>query len=149
MIILSKKLEITTSKQFEIFDITKNVAKVVSDSKIKNGIVTIFAPHTTASIRINHFEPLLLQDIMKTMYRLAPMESNYAHDFFEIRTEIASGERSNGHAHVKAFLMGASQTVPVVDAKMTLGHRQSVFLVEVDGGRKRNYIVTVMGGVDR
>ena len=145
MSLFQKKIELKTTKQFEIVDVTKQVEEVLKSSKISQGTVSVFSTHTTAAVRINHYEPLLLQDLMKVMYRMAPLESNYAHDFFEIRTEIQSGERSNGHAHVKAFLLGASETVPVADKKMLLGYRQSIFFVETDGGRKRNIIVTVMG----
>jgi secondary thiamine-phosphate synthase enzyme len=145
MAVFSQKLDLTTQKQFEIVDVTAKVLEAVKQSKIKNGLVSIFSPHTTAAIRINHFEPLLLQDIMKLMYRLAPLETNYAHDFFEIRTEVQANERSNGHAHVKAFLLGSSQTVPVVNQKMLLGFRQSIFFVEMDGPRERDFIVTVIG----
>jgi len=145
MPVFSKKIELQTRKQFEILDITKQVAGIVKSSKISNGIVSVFSPHTTASIQLNHFEPLLLQDIMKLMYRLAPLENNYAHDFFEIRTEIQSSERSNGHAHVKAFLLGPSQNIPLANKKMLLGTRQSIFFVELDGGRKRECVVTVIG----
>ena len=141
-----KTIKLETTKQFEIIDITKKVEDILKQAKIKEGLVSIYSPHTTASIRINHHEPLLLQDIMKMMYRIAPIESNYAHDFFEIRTEIQSGERSNGHAHVKAFLLGSSESVPVTGGKLMLGNRQSVFFIELDGGRKdRECVVTVMG----
>jgi secondary thiamine-phosphate synthase enzyme len=145
MAVFSQKLDLTTQKQFEIVDVTAKVLEAVKQSKVKNGLVSIFSPHTTAAIRINHFEPLLLQDIMKLMYRLAPLETNYAHDFFEIRTEVQANERSNGHAHVKAFLLGSSQTVPIVNQKMLLGFRQSIFFVEMDGPRERDFIVTVIG----
>lgn len=145
MAVFNKKISLTTQRQFEIVDVSKQVTDAIKQSKIKNGIVSVFSTHTTASIRINHLEPLLLQDIMKTMYRLAPLEGNYAHDFFEIRNEVQANERSNGHAHVKAFLLGSSETIPVSDQKMLLGFRQSVFFVELDGGRARNFTVTVIG----
>ncbi len=145
MSVYQKNFEIKTSKQFEIVDITSSVQKTVAEAKIKTGIVSITSPHTTASIRVNHLEPLLLQDIMKLMYRLAPLESSYAHDFFEIRTEMQAIERSNGHAHVKAFLTGSSETLPISQGKAALGFRQSVFFVEFDGGRSRHYTVTVVG----
>lgn len=145
MPVFSKKIALTTKKQFEILDISKQVTEVIKQSKIKNGIVSVFSTHTTASIRINHLEPLLLQDIMKMMYRLAPLESNYAHDFFEIRNEVQAIERSNGHAHVKAFLLGSSETLPVVNQKPVLGYRQSVFFVEFDGGKERDFMVMVVG----
>ena len=146
MAVLSKNIELETKKQFEIIDLTEKVEAILKASKISAGIVNIYSMHTTAAIRVNHFEPLLLQDIMKLMYRMVPIESNYAHDFFEIRTEIQSNERSNGHAHVKAFLLGSSETIPVAGKKMLLGYRQSIFFIELDGPRKkRKCVVSVIG----
>lgn len=145
MITFTKTLDLKTSRQFEILDITAKVQAVLRESKVQQGIMTVFSPHTTSSIHINHHEPLLLQDFMKLLYRLAPLENNYAHDFFEIRSQIVSGERSNGHAHLKAFMLGSSESIPVRDAKLTLGVRQSIFFVECDGGRKRNCIIQVIG----
>jgi len=79
------------------------------------------------------------------LYRTAPIDINYAHDLFEIRTKIEPGERSNGHAHVKAFLLGDSETVPVEGGKLLLGERQSIFFVELDGGRKRRVYIQILG----
>jgi secondary thiamine-phosphate synthase enzyme len=141
----TSKLNLKTQKQFEIIDITSKVAESVKSAGITSGTVTVFAPHSTASIKINHYEPLLLQDLMKTLYRLVPVDLTYAHDAFESRLGVAAEERSNGHAHVKAFLLGASEIVPIEKAKMLLGPRQNIFFVELDGGRARSVLVTVMG----
>lgn len=145
MTVHEEELELETKTQFELLDISKEVSAVIKDSKVKSGMVLVFAPHTTAAIRVNHNEPLLKQDIMKFLYRLAPLDQNYAHDFFEVRTQVKPDERSNGHAHVKAFLLGDSETVPIERSKMLLGERQSIFFVELDGGRKRRVIVQVIG----
>jgi secondary thiamine-phosphate synthase enzyme len=145
MPVKTKTISIKTTKQFELIDVTKDVREIVASSGIREGSVCVFAPHTTASIRINHSEPLLFQDIMKLLYRLVPMDISYAHDFFEIRTEIRPDERSNGHAHVKAFLLGSSETIPMTDGKLALGERQSIFFVELDGGRDRRMTIQIQG----
>ena len=80
-------------------------------------MAVVFCPHTTAAVRLNHFETLLMQDIMKTLYRLVPIDTNYSHDLFEVRQNVAPNERSNGHAHVKAFLLGSSETLIVENAR--------------------------------
>ncbi len=141
----SKSVEVTSKKQFELIDITGQVAEVVSLSGVKNGVAVVYNPHTTASIRLTHNEPMLIQDIMKMLYRLVPLEENYSHDVFEMRTEVEVNERSNGHAHVKSFLMGSSQTIPVIGSKLSLGSKQTLFFVELDGGRKRDFYVVVYG----
>jgi secondary thiamine-phosphate synthase enzyme len=143
--VTTKRFELETNKQFELIDITDKVLAAVSESGLTQGQALVFAPHTTASIRLNHNEPLLIQDIMKMLYRLSPVDINYAHDIFEIRENVAVGERSNGHAHVKAFLLGSSEAIPFVEGGLVLGDRQSVFFVELDGGRKRDFYVQVSG----
>jgi secondary thiamine-phosphate synthase enzyme len=143
--ILTKTIELETKKQFEIINITEEVQTILKKSGVKNGQATVFVDHTTAAVRINHDEPLLLQDIMKMLYRLAPVDINYAHDVFEIRQNVSVNERSNGHAHVKAFLLGSSETIPVHNGAMMLGSRQSIFFVELDGGRKRTCVINIVG----
>ena len=139
------ELKLESKTQFEIIDITADVRDAIAKSKIKSGLVVVFVPHTTAAIRINHNEPLLKQDIMKMLYRVAPVDINYGHDFFEIRSQVKPDERSNGHAHVKAFLLGDSEAIPVENGEMMLGPVQSIFFVELDGGRKRRVIIKVLG----
>ena len=145
MSVFHKKLHLETNKQFELVDITAHVKAALKESEIKHGIVLVYCPHTTSAIRINHNEPLLMQDILKMMYRLVPVDVNYAHDVFEIRENVSLGERSNGHAHVKAFLLGSSETIPVNASELMLGEKQSIFYVELDGGRKRDFHVQITG----
>ncbi|MEJ0021965.1 MAG: secondary thiamine-phosphate synthase enzyme YjbQ [Candidatus Doudnabacteria bacterium] len=140
-----EKLKLKTQKQFELIDITDKVKTVLESAGIDSGMLTVFSPHTTAAIRINHNEPLLIQDIIKMIYRLVPVDINYSHDLFEIRSGIDAGERSNGHAHVKAFLLGSSETIPVAHKEMQLGGKQSIFFVELDGARDREVVIQVMG----
>ncbi len=145
MICVNKKILLETKKQFEIVDITTQVKTAVLESGIKNGQIAICCPHTTASVKINHNEPLLFQDIMKALYRLAPVDQSYAHDLFEVRQNIAPNERSNGHAHVKSFLLGSSESVIVEKGILILGPKQSVFFIELDGGRNREVNLNILG----
>lgn len=140
-----KKLFLETKRQFEIVDLTNHIQSAIIESKIKSGIAVIFCPHTTASIRLNHNEPLLIQDIMKTMYRLVPLDVSYSHDLFEVRQNVQANERSNGHAHVKSFLMGSSENLIVEKGALALGGKQSVFFIEFDGGRNREVWVKIIG----
>ena len=137
MITQTKKIQLETKKQFEIMDITPQAKAAVLEAKVKSGVAVIFCPHTTAGIRLNHNEPLLMQDIMKALYRLVPIDTSYSHDLFEVRQNVAPNERSNGHAHVKAFLLGSSETLLVENSQLLLGQKQSLFFVEMDGGRAR------------
>lgn len=145
MKIVNTSLSLQTNQQFEIINITEQVTRTVAESHIQEGLVTISAPHTTASIKLNHFEPLLMQDILRTVFRLVPQDISYNHDIFELRQNITPNERSNGHAHVKAFLLGCSETVPVTAGSVVLGDRQSILFVECDGGRKRRVNISIVG----
>jgi secondary thiamine-phosphate synthase enzyme len=140
-----KKVSLESKRQFELVDITKEVQAAVKDSGVSQGIAVVFSNHTTASIRLNHNEPLLIQDVMKMIYRLVPVETGYSHDLFEIRKAKDPNERSNGHAHVKAFLLGSSETVMVEKGQLLLGEKQSLFFVEFDGGRKRDFYIKILG----
>ena len=140
-----KKLQIETKKQFEIVEITTHVKQAVLESKALDGIAVVFCPHTTAAVRINHNEPLLLQDIMKTLYKLVPIDVSYSHDLFEVRQNVVANERSNGHAHVKSFLLGSSESLIVEKGQLLLGAKQSIFFVELDGGRSREVFIKITG----
>jgi len=82
---------------------------------------------------------------MKALYRLIPIDISYGHDLFEVRQNVAPNERSNGHAHVKAFLLGSSESLIVEQNSPVLGSRQSLFFLELDGGRQREVYIKVIG----
>ncbi len=138
------KIFLETKKQFEMVDITNHIRKFVIDSGVKEGIVTVFCPHTTGAIRINNNETLLVQDFMKMLYRTVPLDTSYSHDLFEVRLNVAVNERSNGHAHVKAFLLGNSENLIIEKGDILLGAKQTVFFVELDGGRNREVWVKII-----
>lgn len=141
----SQKIILETKKQFELVDITSHIQTEVVNSGVKEGIAVVFCPHTTASVRLNHNEPLLMQDMMKALYRLIPLDISYSHDLFEVRQNVAANERSNGHAHVKSFFLGSSESLIVEKGELVLGARQSIFFVEMDGGRSREVRVKIIG----
>lgn len=134
-----------SSAQLEGIDITEKVRDVVDASGIREGSVLIFSSHTTLSLVINHNEPMLMQDFMSLLYRLVPVDDNYAHDMFELKKGIRSDGRSNGHAHCKAMLLPSSQMIPIEKGHMLLSPQQSILAVELDGSRKREIIVHVTG----
>lgn len=140
-----KKLQLLTKKQFELTDITSHIINCVIESGIQEGVIVATTPHTTASIKINHNEPLLIQDFMKTLYKIVPLDVSYSHDLFEVRSNVAPNERSNGHAHVKSFLLGSSESLVIHKGDLALGAKQSVFFVELDGGRDREVWLRVIG----
>jgi secondary thiamine-phosphate synthase enzyme len=145
MKIYKQKIEIESTTQIEFIDITEKVENIVEKSGVREGIVLIFSTHTTSSIVVNHNESMLIQDFMRTLYRLVPVSDRYSHDLFELNRAKTSDGRSNGHSHCKAMLLGTSQTIPMEKGKMLLTEKQSIFYVEMDGARKRDALVQVMG----
>ena len=141
----TKKIDIQTEKQLEFIDITSMVEEVLESAGASCGTVTIFSPHTTGSIVVNHNEPMLLQDMTRILYKLVPIDERYSHDMFELTKHNKSDGRSNGHSHCKNMILGASESIPFQNGQMLLGEKQSVFFVELDGGRKRDFIVQVVG----
>ncbi len=145
MKIYKKEIVIETKKDIEFVDITDKVQEIIDNSGIREGQVLIYMPHTTMGVAINHNEPMLLQDFARVLYRIAPIDDQYSHDLFELKKATKSDGRSNGHSHCKQIIVGGSEVVPIEKGKMFLTERQSIFAVEFDGGRKRNFLVQVTG----
>jgi secondary thiamine-phosphate synthase enzyme len=144
MIVKSFEETVKTSKNFEIIDVTSKVEEFVKNSGVTEGTVTIASKHTTAAIRVNENEPLLFKDIEMHVDSLAP-DHGYHHDRIHERKDCPADEPKNAHAHLKALLMGASETLPVMNGKISLGKWQKILFIELDGPRERKYTVVVMG----
>lgn len=142
----SQIFTICTHKAPEFIDITEKVEKAVKACGVREGIALVFSCHTTAAIRINENEPLLLRDMEEFLKRLAPRELYYRHNDFEIRTHNMTPEECpNAHAHLQHLLLGTSEAVPIQGGKLILGRWQRIFLVELDRPRERKVLVQVVG----
>jgi secondary thiamine-phosphate synthase enzyme len=136
--IYTGEISLRTQADGEIIDITAKVQKLLTDSGITSGIVTVFVTHSTCGITTVEYEPGLIEDLAKAWERLAPKNIPYGHD--------AHWGDGNGYAHVRASLLGASLTVPFTDKKMVLGTWQQIILVDFDNRpRNRTVVVQVMG----
>jgi len=139
-------LSLRTEEAMQFIDLTTWVAETVRRSGIGHGYVHVQVLHTTAAIVANENEPLLLEDFKKLLGRIAPANGAYAHDDLSQRTvNLVPDERSNGHAHAQALLLGASKHFNVLEGRVELGRWQSILLVELDGPRKRTISITVAG----
>ena len=147
----SESVSVETDRAPAFFDITEKITDVVARSEIENGFVVIFSKHTTAAIKINEAEPLLLKDMECFLERLAPKESYYGHNDFAIRTvHMHEDECPNGHAHCQHLMLSTSEQVPLIDGEMTFGEWQRIFLVELDVDmvelpKKRDVVIQVVG----
>ena len=118
----------------------------MAQSKVANGFVIVYSKHTTAAVKINENEPLLLQDMVAFLEKISPRNGGYQHNDFSIRTvNMTADESPNGHAHLQHLLLGTSETVPLIDGIMQFGRYQSVFFIELDHPRSREVMVQVVG----
>ena len=146
MKIVTNCISTNTKKAPEFIDITEYVCRFVEESKVQNGMALVYSKHTTAAIKINENEPLLIEDMEKFLDRIASREDEYRHNDFTIRTvNMNDAECPNGHAHCQHLLMGTSETVPIVDGQVQVGTWQRIFLVELDMPRPREVIVQILG----
>jgi secondary thiamine-phosphate synthase enzyme len=127
------EFSIRTTKKQEMVDITPHVAELVKQSGVNEGICLVYVPHATAAVAINeNADPNVCADILDALAALVP-EGKWRHDRID----------DNAAAHIKATILGPSQTVPVRGNRLRLGTWQSVMLVELDGPRERTVIVAV------
>ncbi|MDP2953335.1 MAG: secondary thiamine-phosphate synthase enzyme YjbQ [Chloroflexota bacterium] len=139
-------LKISTREAPGYIDITEEVARFVAEAGVFEGLVVVFSLHTTAAIKINEKEPLLMQDITSFLEQLAPRNSCYRHNEFSIRTvNMSQDECPNGHAHCLHWLLGTSEIIPIVSGQMMLGQWQRIFLVELDRPREREVVLQAFG----
>ena len=139
-------LRVDTQTAPEFIDITDWVSQCVAQSKVSNGFAVVYSKHTTAAVKINENEPLLLQDMAKFLEKFSPRNGSYSHNDFSIRTvNMTPDEAPNGHAHLQHLLLGTSETVPVIDGLMQFGRYQSIFFIELDRPRTREVMVQVVG----
>ena len=126
-------LSVKTIRRTQLVDVTAEVQKAVSASNVADGICYLYVPHTTAAITINECaDPDVARDVEGALDRLIPVMGPYRHS------------EGNSDSHVKAILVGASQTVFVQGGRLALGRWQGIFFCEFDGPRNRNVHVRVV-----
>ena len=135
-------LSLTTVEPIEFIDLTDQINEHLRRANIRDGSATVFSRHTTAAIKINEAEELLLEDFKHFLRRLCPLEHTYNHnDMSRRKPPIAIDERPNGHSHLMHLLLSTSETIPVSDYRLALGTWQRVFMIELDGPRPREVMV--------
>ncbi|MBN2283068.1 MAG: YjbQ family protein [Deltaproteobacteria bacterium] len=126
---------VATRSQTEMIDITGQVRAVVREAGMVNGLCCVFVPHTTAAVTINeNADPDVPRDILMELNKVIPFDDHYRH-----------GE-GNSAAHIKASLIGSSETVIVERGELVLGTWQSLFFCEFDGPRTRRVLVKLISG---
>jgi secondary thiamine-phosphate synthase enzyme len=128
-----KQLSVRTSGRVELVDITHQVEKVVSESRIKSGVCIVYVPHTTAAVTINeNADPSVKSDIVAELNKIIPFDDNYSH------------LEGNAAAHIKSSIVGASETILIDGGRLVLGTWQGIFFCEFDGPRSRKVMVRLI-----
>jgi len=139
MAVRTVPLTIRMAGETDIINITQSVAEAVATSTLRDGIVTVFVKHTTASIMIIEDEPGIRADTRTFWDRAIPPDSRWQHN------TLNPGE-DNGHSHLRGQLQGPSVTIPFSESTLLLGTWQQVVLVDFDTrSRTRELIVQVLG----
>jgi secondary thiamine-phosphate synthase enzyme len=123
-------IDVETDRRTALIDVTDRIAAVLPADAA--GVATVFVRHTTAGIVVNESESRLLADLATALEELVP-DTGWDHDALD----------GNADSHVRAMLVGASESVPVDGGELALGTWQSILLVECDGPRERTIEVRV------
>jgi secondary thiamine-phosphate synthase enzyme len=127
-------LRLQTPGNGDIVDVTEGVARIVTAADVDRGVATVFAVGATVAVTTMEYEPGGIGDLQKLLERLIPTHGDYEHNRLNHDT--------NSHAHLRAALIGASETIPVIDGRLTLGTWQQIVLIDFDD-RPRERTITV------
>lgn len=127
------KIQINTSRRQHFVDVTAQISQLLQQSGIKNGICSLFCPHTTAAITFNeNWDPDVQHDMGLALDKISPPNAEYKHS------------EGNSPAHVKASLLGSDHSVFIENGELVLGRWQGIYLAEFDGPRNRTLYVKLV-----
>ena len=136
--VVTKSIKLKTKGETDIIDVTDKVNDCVASSKVKDGIVTVFVPGSTAGLTTIEFESGLIQDTKQAFEVIAPRKGEYHHNL--------RWQDGNGFSHVRAAMLGPSLSVPFSNKRLHLGTWQQIVLIDFDNRpRSRELIVQIMG----
>ena len=138
MTVHTGELRFETGGDGHVTDLTAGVAAVVRQSGVQHGIVSVFVPGATAAVTTMEYEPGGVHDLRELLDRLIPRGGDYEHNRLN--------HDSNSHAHMRAAIVGPSETIPVVAGEPRMGTWQQIVLIDFDDRpRTRTVVVTVTG----
>jgi len=134
----TQRIPLSTRGGCDMHDLTPRVKQIIQECGLRAGTVTVFSPSSTSALTTIEFESGALDDLRAALERIAPAGVDYRHN-------LAWGD-GNGHAHLRAALLGPSLTIPVVDGSLTLGTWQQILFIDFDvRPRQRQILVQAMG----
>ena len=133
---MRENISVPTSQREELVDITVQVQEVVTHSKVENGLIVLYVQGATAALMIQeNWDESVQTDVVNLLQKLIP-RGVWLHD----------QQDGNGDSHLKAGLVGPSESIPVIDGKLGLSRWQNIFLCEFDGPRSERVVVcTILG----
>ena len=130
-------LRFSTEGGGDVIDLTQGVLSVASHAGVENGLVSVFVPGSTAAVSTMEYEPGGVHDLRAALERLVPAEGDYEHNRLNHDT--------NSHAHIRAAIVGPSETLPIRDGRLDTGTWQQVVLIDFDDRpRERTVVVQVI-----
>jgi len=131
-------IQLSTRGNADVKEITSQIAQIVRESELRNGVVTIFCPSSTSALTTIEYESGCVNDLRRLFDEIIPSNREYAHN--------ARWHDGNGHSHIRAALLGPSLTIPFVEGNLTLGTWQQVIYVDFDiRSRQRELVVQILG----
>jgi secondary thiamine-phosphate synthase enzyme len=129
---------LTSQGNTDIIDISQKVQECIDSSELHNGLVTIFCPSSTSGITTIEYEPGVVADLKRIFNEIVPKENTYRHD--------EAWHDGNGYSHIRAALLKASISIPLMEGRLTLGTWQQIVFIDFDTHpRKREIIIQVIG----
>ena len=138
MAVHTDEVRVSTRGDGDVVDITREIQDVVRTSGVEQGTVSVFVPGATAAVTAMEFEPGGVHDLQEALERLVPTEGDYEHNRLN--------HDSNSHAHIRAAIVGPSETVPISGGRLVTGTWQQIVLLDFDDRpRERAVTVQVLG----
>jgi secondary thiamine-phosphate synthase enzyme len=136
--VVTQEIRLQTRGDFDVKDVTQEIAAAVRESGLASGIVTVFTPSSTSGLTTIEYESGALADLERLFDEIISPQREYQHNL--------RWHDGNGHSHVRAALIGPSITIPFVEGRLTLGTWQQVILVDCDNrARSRRLVAQIMG----
>jgi secondary thiamine-phosphate synthase enzyme len=136
-VVHTAELRFSTEGDGDVVDLTEGVMSVVRSSGVADGVVSVFVPGSTAAVTAMEYEPGGVHDLRATLDRLVPREGDYEHNRLNHDT--------NSHAHIRAAIVGPSETIPLREGALGTGTWQQVVMVDFDDRpRQRTVVVQIL-----
>jgi secondary thiamine-phosphate synthase enzyme len=131
-------IELTTRGDADMHDLTSDVKRIIEKIGLQSGLVILFTPSSTSALTTIEFETGALDDLRRALDQIAPPNADYKHN-------LRWGDY-NGHAHLRAALLGPSLSIPVVEGRLSLGTWQQILFIDFDTrSRNRRLVVQIVG----